>query len=531
MNLESERAESARDALERALPPMAQAFEQVSHLEQLHQCLGVLLQGNIRDNPYFYDAPLPEGRVPPGLAALRKKRVELHRFMLQHDGVIGSSDDATRVPGWNRLMLFWIVAGQVSICVSRLRQGPREGEDPEVDVCQWDLLRNELLTTQGGIEDVTRMSMLELRRAVDLFRDRLFMLHGNITSFSAYLCALELRAAEFACGLVSDPLDFDFPPMVDTQHPSSVSRSFIATCAWHFTWLRRHLLDARQTGHAQFYETPGGRGVLLCRADEFGANTGFRALRASVVSFALQCSATMDTPDHERNFSRHASKYNVSPGDMDAHSHVHGMGGAEQSTVEDVVSRRMTPKAATWAVREKWRRPMSGWIKAAVARAGKGTGGGAACEAAIEQQAALYLLNAMFMRKHQVKWLAWFVVTHRGAGRQFQTKVLQALRNKLPFLLQHLGKWACCVPKLPEPHMHEVVHVQNSLFSDPAAGNDEDDEGVHIAPSDCAVYVCDDVFGAAALWALFLRECWDGNIAHSQKNVTPMLNDILRDGP
>lgn len=529
MDPDSERAESARDALDRPLPSIARACEQVSYLEQLHECLGVLLQGNIRENPYFF-APAPHGpgQVTPGLAALRKKRVELHRCMLEHDNVVGSAEDATRVPGWNRLMLLWIVAGQVSICVSRL-QARRDPSDPAVEECEWDLLCNELLTTPGGMEDVTRMSMTELRRAVDVFRDRLFMVQGKATSFAAYLSALELRAAEFACGVVGDPLDFDNPRMVDEQHPSKVSRSFIATAAWHFTWIRRHLLDARQTCSASFYQAPRGRGVLQCHADAVCAGdegAGFHRLRASVVAFAVRCAGGLDTADHERTFSRHASKYNVSPGDMDAHSHVYGMGGAEQSTLEDVVAKRMTPKAATWAVREKWRRPMTSWVKGAVARGGKGTGGGAACEAAVEQQAVLYAINAMFMRKHKVKWLRWFVITHRGAGREFQTKVRQALRNKLPFLFQCLGRWACCVPKLPEPHEHEVVHVQNSLF---CKGGEE--EGENIAPSDCAVYLCDDAFGACALWALFLRESWGGGIAHSQKNVMPLLEDMLREEP
>lgn len=188
----SGRAESAREAVEMDLPPFDKAYEQLVYLASLYAALGTVLGGNIHQNPYFSAS----GR---GVAALKRKRTALLRLMLEHDDTLGSAEDAGRVSGWNRLMLTWIIICQITLCLQRL-----DADDPMATAQETHhiLVRNELLTTPGGMADVPIMSLNELRKAIDLLRDRLFMIDEPGLPLFSYVMALEQRAAAFVCGFV-----------------------------------------------------------------------------------------------------------------------------------------------------------------------------------------------------------------------------------------------------------------------------------------------------------------------------------------
>jgi len=523
---------SARAVLDAPMPPFERAYEQMVWLSALHKTLAVLLtSGNICDNPYFYEPGAD--RPTRGWLALRRALLALGRLSLARAEALGAADDASRVPGWNRLMLVWLVQGQLAACLDKLHQAKHHPDD-EDDACRVSLLflaRNELLTTPGGVRDVPDMSMCELRRAVDLLRDRLFLIDQAEPPLLAYIGALERRAAAFACNPRIAAADFDVPEWtaLDTARGDRpvVTRSYIATMAWHFVWLRRHVWAAMEVSNPATYQTPQQRGriVTLMRPEAMLAaapRAQYPARRRAVQRFVAEFARTMNTEDHQREFSLVASEYNVAPGDLDAHSHVHGMSGVERATVRDVVARRRCPAATTYVARGKWLRDMHEWLVS-----NTNGMGGAASEAWLEQLAVLHVVNAFMVSRLGVKWTKWFVITHRGAGQHMMLRVQQAVRNGLPFLVQRLGQWACLVPALPPRPGPTVrgIEVATQLFGD----TDEDEDDVRAGDTDaaCSVYECHDAYGAVAVWATFLLAGWKGRIHHSGRVLAPVLRAML----
>ena len=264
--------------------------------------------------------------------------------------------------------------------------------------------------------------------------------------------------------------------------------------------------------------------------DACGRDSTFLTRRMSVYAFTQSVADAMDTADHRREFSVAASPYNVSPGDMDAHSHVYGLSGVERSTIRDVVGVRQCAAATTYAARDKWNQKMGNFIRSALDRAAlngaeRRVGGGAGSEAQLEQLAVLHTLNNFFLGRMRVQFLHWFVITHRGAERSFQLQVQKAVRNGLPFIFQHLGRWACCVPKVPPPLTPRVIEMTTNLIG--RSDVDEDDDGMGEGNVGGALYLCQDVAGAVAVWATFLTEGWGGQIHHSGKKLGPALRAML----
>ena len=339
------RAGSVREAFDVPVPGVAQAYEQQVWLHGLHETLAAVLTAPrdvLLENPYFVGTP------SAGQRFAQQRRIALVRLAMDHAEALGSAQDAARVPGWNRLMMCWLVGGQLAVLLHRLQPVP----DDAVHV--GPLLSNELCLTPRALLDVHRLSMRELRLHMDLLRDRLYCVRPTARTFAAvwrYVALLEIRAAEFALGIVPP----DAPDALDEPAWRGPSRAFVATMAWHFVWIRRTLWQAQQLASVAWLADAGRQHGRTCAVDALTER------RAAVLAFAGQAADGMTTRDHLRAFAAVATLYNVAPGDLDAHSHVFGMAGAERATVRDVVSRRRCANATPYAAIGQWKRPLRAW--------------------------------------------------------------------------------------------------------------------------------------------------------------------------
>jgi len=155
---------------------------------------------------------------------------------------------------------------------------------------------------------------------------------------------------------------------------------------------------------------------------------------------------------------------------------------------------------------------------------GRFVGGGAYCEAFIEQLAVLHIVNVLFVSKMQFDWVKLFVITHRGAGRHYEARIRRAIGNGLPFIVQRCGRFGCIVPAPPEDAARAPAPTSHALA----------EHRLGIPPhltlaTDAAAVMYDgaDVFDALTVWARFMLDYWDGRIVHVNKRAAPLLRAML----
>jgi len=534
----SGRADSVHEALERNVPPLSKLLEFITYLHSLQACLVMVLSGNIRDNPYFYQPHADSSIGAPldceGVCKLRAIRQQLVDLMLENAESMTNTAMAQSSSGWTMLMLTWIVVGQLTLCIERVRVRPMSRLN------ELTLERNELLTSSGGTRDVPHMSMCELRTALNVLRDRLNMLDDVDGTVVRYTLLLEHRAAQFACRSVANLADYDCG--VWARRDGSITQGYIATMAWWFVWIKRYITWYLRLSTPSYFSNSIGHGRICHlftptnaagRPGKLAAPVG----RAAIVAFVEMFAATLNTRDHEGEFVNVAKMYNVAPGDLDEHTYVHGMGGVERATVQDVVGRRRTPEATSYIGLSKFRRPLVQWVRSFVRRTqlvgrGRFVGGGASCEAFIEQLAILHIVNAVFVAKLQFNWISLFVITHRGADVRYEQRVQQALANGMPFIVQRCGRFACVVPAPPSEYAHSILTTSMHAVVEAHLGIDEgelgsgNDDNEYVA----VMYDCADVFDAVTVWARFMLECWGGNIKHANKRLAPLLRAMFAAG-
>jgi len=502
----SGRADSVREALEQRVPKWAEQLEYVTYVRALHVSMVNVLSTPVnimRSNPYFYAG---------GASKLNSVRTLLIDTMLMHAEMMSDASCAQANSGWTMLMLTWLVVGQLSIALERLRDNVPVWLDGTV------LERNELLTTSGGIADVARMSMLELRAALNVLRDRIFMIDTFDATLMRYILALELRAAQFAHQTVSYPSDYDCLVWLRCRSSSSnrqVSLGYLATMAWWFVWLKRHCRWYLNMSAPSFYADVKRPGRVV-------TTTTMLTGRLHFIQFVTMYARTLNTVDHEQEFAAMAKTYAASIGDVEEHSYIYGMGGIEEATVQDIVSRRRTPEATSYIGLRKLKRPLLTWIESQQTRErlvgrGRFVGGGASCEAFIEQLAILHVIDALFVAKLKLKWARWFVVAILPQGNAYETTVKRAITRGLPFIVQRAGRFGCIVPQLPPnaPVSRRIIEQRLGLPN----------------PSDepCASVLYDgaDVYDAIIVWAKFMLDAWDGRVVRANKRLGPLLRQML----
>jgi hypothetical protein len=395
----------------------------------------------------------------------------------------------------------------------------------------------EVLTSPCGETDVPYMSMAELRLALDTLRDRLFSLDDVDASLMHYVFALEMRASAFATGLADERDDYDVERWIAKRRlvaddgsslksssspstaaaaaaaePPVVSPAFVAQMAWYFVALKRHLkayVDIARPGHF-------ATAVSCSRYVDVRRAT--LADRAGVVRFFDTYMCSLDTADHEEQFLALATPYLAAPGDIEAHSYVYGMFGAETSTSRDVVSTRRTADGTAYVATRKFRgRSLVDWWLArarrerlAPAASRRHVGGGAYCESFFEELAVVYAMNALFTAKVHGNWLSWFVVGSRDAAT-FDERLRLGVDTEMPILVQRLGRWACIVPSMPARHGDDgrrVIEMRAGIDVGDDDDDDDDDDAV-------VVYDAADTLDALALWLRFMLDGWRGSIHHA----------------
>ena len=152
---------------------------------------------------------------------MQQTRSRLVDTMLESAESMSEAAMAQANSGWTLLMLTWCVVGQLSLALERVRRTPVRRMDAA------SLERNELLTTSGGIADVAEMSMTEMRRAIDVLRDRASMLDTIDGAIVRYVLALEHRAAQFAHRTAADARDYNC--RVWMRKDATVNHAYMAT--------------------------------------------------------------------------------------------------------------------------------------------------------------------------------------------------------------------------------------------------------------------------------------------------------------
>ena len=100
------------------------------------------------------------------------------------------------------------------------------------------------------------MSLSEMHVALDVLRDRLLSLEGIDGAFVRYVLALELRAAMYVVGRVSDSNDFDYEHwVVERSGVPRVGTSFLAAMAWYFVWIKRYIRNYLKLSSPTFFNS------------------------------------------------------------------------------------------------------------------------------------------------------------------------------------------------------------------------------------------------------------------------------------
>lgn len=515
----SNRAESVREALDQHIPSVDEQLEFTVYLGSLHETLVEVLSAApevMRTNPYFYHAYEPGGKPPEGVIRMRAVRRDLTDTMLQSAERMSDATMAQANSGWTLLMLTWCVVGQLSIAIERVRLADPLWLDGE------SLERNELLTVSGGIRDVPRMSMREMREALNVLRDRLYMLDTIDAAIMRYILALEHRAAQFAHQTVLDDRDYDCKTWLRTTADGThcVTNGYVATMAWWFVWLKRHCRWYMNMSRPAFLADCKDTGRIVRVTPETTLTD-----RRYVISFIGAFAERLNTVDHEQEFLAIAKHYAASPGDIEEHSYVYGMGGIETATVQDIVSKRRTPEATSYIGLRKLKRNLSQWIVSQRARercSGRGrfVGGGSSCEAFLEQLAVLHVFDQLFVSKMKLRWASWFALLLLPQGPGFETSVKRALVRGMPFVVQRAGRFACVVPRLPDDALLSREAIERRL------GIVEPER--HYERVAAVMYDGADVWDALTVWTRFMLDAWDGRIEAAAKRSAPLLRRLLK---
>jgi len=506
----SGRAESVREALDQRVPALSEQLEYTVYLRALHESFVAVLSSPVdvmRSNPYFfYDSD----QDPSGVQAMRTTRAHLVSVMLEHAEAMSEPSMAQANSGWTLFMLTWCVVGQLSLALERVRVRAPRWVDGEI------LERNEVLTSSGGVADVPRMSMLELREAMDVLRARMYMLDTIDAAFLRYVLALEHRAAQFAHQTASGRDNYDCKLWL--RKDGTVTHGFMATMAWWFVWLKRHCRWYLNMSAPNFFGDRKDAGRIV-RIDSDAATPD----RRYVTGFLINFSATLNTVDHRKEFMAVAKHYEAMPGDLEVHSYVYGMGGIEQATVQDIVSRCKTPEATSYVGLRKHKRDLSEWLHSQSTRErltgrGRFVGGGASCEAFIEQLAVLHTFDQLFVAKLQLRWARWFVVLLMPMGAGFEDAVKRGIVRGLPFIVQRAGRFGCVVPRLPEGSLMTRNTIERRLGLD---------DGTCYQSNAAVLYDGTDAYDAITVWSRFMLDGWGGRVDAANKRCAPLLRRIL----
>lgn len=501
------------ETLDRRIPPTNCAQQQTSFLCDLQSGIEVCLTGDVTENPYF----MAGSRV--GLNKLHKMRSRLSQLMLSDTAALTSVKDRHRLPHWNRLMGVWISLCSVQVLLFQIRP-PVVAADPDDDLGYCELY---LPPNRGGLRQILAYSMSELRLAIEVLCARVELLTRVTPVVHQYVALIELRCAQFVLGSGVTEEQYDVPDWRIEERPVA-SIKFVVESMWRMLAVKRLLDTFVIVSDVTFYEKAvAGRAEIVPLDSARGRVSP--ALLQTIVDFLYERSGHMTTDDHCRSLKKSIRKYDVSPGDCDVHTQLYTKHSVDPATPPQVIGRERSPTAVEYVRIDKYKRTPAEWITSLLERrellgAGNHTrGSGCYSEAAHEQLTVVHVINMAFQSAMTLNWITWFIVSQRASQAKFIINIMKAIRTGLPFIVQRLGRFSCCVPNMPRDRDQLAIEQ----YINPELVVPENRPG---RQARAVLYECHDIVEAFALWAAWTYYAHDG-IIHSKCDTAPLLRKIL----
>ena len=366
-------SESLRELLaSKRVPPSNRPLEQTKFLQACRRTLNQLLLANVRNSYAHYtdstDA-ITEICNDISCTALKRLRRSLNVLMETDAQLLAHASDGHRVPGWNRMMLMWIVICQLNTAIvdSKLIHNDNDNNDNDndndnnndnnniheyetpLDFCaaqSYALRRNELVVF-GTHARVGDYSMSQWRLAMDVLRSRIDVVDTFDRDLARYIAALECRASLFIVGTGSRD-EYDEPTWrslvpqtqaaeialraasahnapfgalaqlkraaaANAQSRYKSDRSFVVTSMWWLLYLKQSLSATLGVGGGALFASRAPARNIEETMDEVWWPSCERASR-HVVDFALKHARSLRTDDHVRAFRKLALEYELWPG-------------------------------------------------------------------------------------------------------------------------------------------------------------------------------------------------------------------------
>ncbi len=505
------RANTLQESLNKSIPPSSRKRIQTAYLRDLYMSLLACSLGDIKENPYFND------KKKQGLRKLQSMRSKLSRLTMTDTSVLTDVKERHRLPHWNRLMLVWVTLCSVHVLLAQLSPPDDRADDDGAIECS----ELYLLNPSQPLLQILSYRMSSLRLALEMLCARVELLTQVPEIVHYYVNLIEVRCAQFVAGSDVIEADYDVPEWRNSDR-AVASNEFVAESMWRVLAVKQQLNSYRVLSKKQFYaKSSGGQAEIVPLGDS--RSTVSPVLLQTVYEFVRRLADTMNTDDHRRGLKKRLNKYDVFPGDCDVHTQLYNKHSVERATPSQIIGRERSPTAVEYVRIDKYKRTPCQWIDALFARRalnGPGNhtrGGGAYSEAAHEQATFMHVIDMAFRTRTKVAWIQWFVVSQRASGAQFVVNVLKGLRSGLPFIVQRLGRYACCVPRIPADRNRAVIEQ----YINCEAMSPEQQYNFAVV-----LYECHDIIEAFAMWAVWIYYAFDG-IVHSKCRIAPLLRKIL----
>ena len=512
-----DRANTLQESLNKSIPPNSPPHIQIRYLTDLYDSLTTCLLGDVTKNPYFMSGK----RM--GLQRLMAMRSALSRLMLGHTKALTDIKERHRLPQWNRLMLVWVTLCSVHALLARI-DPPANRVDHEgwLEYCELHCPNRQ------RVADILSYRMSSLRLTLEMLCSRIELLTEVPKIVHYYVSLVEIRCAQFVTGADVVAEDYNVPDWHRLDRTVANNR-FVVECMWRLLAVKRQLDTYTTLGKRSFYAKSIGRKNERAEIVPMNSQraTASSELLAAIEPFVRQQAANMNTSDHKRSMKKRLNKYDVFPGDCELHTQLFNKRTVKQATPSQIIGRDRSPTAVEYVRIDKYKREPGEWIDELFSRRelnGPGNhtrGSGAFSEAAHQQAALLHVVNMAFRVKMKITWIEWFVVSQRSSDSQFIVNVLKGIRSGLPFIIQRLGRYACCVPKIP--HDRDRTTIEQYINPEMPASDQQQPN------TDIVLYECHDVIEAFALWTAWTYYAFDG-IVHSKCRITPLLRQILNIG-
>jgi len=399
-------------------------------------------------------APVPE-------TAVRALRSTLQTLILNRSAELGpGSGDTRRVTGgWTRLTGCHYAVLQCCSLLLRLPACKTAGELSVWNASDSAFLRRNGLVCWPGPGATARLSMSQFRLACDVLRTRLDCLDCASEDLAVYVSALEARCAALALGtgLCLQADDYDVLPWVEGTPPRA-NVVFLNTTCWWFTWVRRYITGYTRISRGELWPakpgepTPAG----IARVPEYRMPGALPwpsapAIPPLLTWLSRYARERMISDEYVKAWrDRTALAFAALPGDFDEFACQGGAAASEQPTVRGVLDSMRTPAQAIYFTKGMFAdRGLGHWLSAAEHRCTLAAGcaaAGAPPGLLRECAAFMHCLDALFVSRFRTPWWQQFCIWQRAGHLALGLAVVKLVRAGMPFVVQLMGKWACCVP-------------------------------------------------------------------------------------